>query len=93
VVTRNGTGGLDFSLDAFRQVGLHSGHVHGSVARYLPTAWTHRSPYGSCRLVFTRSALGVVVKQDDAFGDCQFGYGVTASGTYVRISSNPGDAR
>jgi hypothetical protein len=86
IIERSSTGRLEFTIDAVREAGSHTGHISGSFAGTLPVGWTHRSGSANCRLSFARSALGLVVTQDEHFGDCGFGYGVTATGTYVRVS-------
>jgi len=76
-------GRLGFSISALRSLDLHLGFVAGVLEPQLPATWTRSSAGGNCRLRFERVPHGVRVTQDDAYGDCGFGDGVTASGTYL----------
>lgn len=85
VVLVRGKGGvLGFSVNAIRSVDSNMGFIAGTLAPGNPVTWTHDGEAGKCRLTFKGSARGLVVTQDLDYGDCGFGYGVTASGTYVR---------
>jgi hypothetical protein len=82
-----GKGGrLGFSINAIRALDSNQGFVAGVLAGALPSTWSQRVGSGNCRLRFDAvPGGGVKVTQDLAFGDCGFGYGVTADGTYAVV--------
>lgn len=78
-------GRLAFSLDAVRASDLNTGFTSGSVPLGVSKAtWTDSRDGLKCRLTFAATASGVTIAQDFAYGDCGFGYGVHADGTYAR---------
>jgi hypothetical protein len=84
LVIIEGKGGrLGFSLNAVRQIDTNQGFAVGILPGTLPAVWTKTADSGNCKLTF--EALpndGMKITQDAGFGDCGFGDGVTANGTY-----------
>lgn len=90
IVIMAGKGGkLGFSINAMRQSDSNLGFIAGLLPAALPAVWTHTSDAGSCKLTFEGFPNGLRVTQDAAFGDCGFGYGVSATGTYVLVAEKP----
>jgi hypothetical protein len=99
VVTRNplpvgsqlvviaGKGGkLGFSINAIRALDSDQGFIAGTLSGTLPATWTQHGLSGDCRLRFEAVPGGLMVTEDRSFGDCGFPAGLTANGTYVRVS-------
>ena len=86
-----GKGGrLGFSINAVRALDDNQGFVAGVLgADRPPVTWSQASASGNCRLRFDLVPGGLKVTQDAAFGDCGFGYGVTADGTYAVRAGKP----
>jgi hypothetical protein len=89
VLVRGKSGKLAFSVNAIRALDLNQGFVAGT----LPggghsVVWSQKSDGVDCRLTFTATTTGITVEQDVTFGDCGFGYGVVADGTYVRSAAD-----
>ncbi len=82
-------GRLGFSVNAVRQTDADQGFIAGTLPGALPATWTRTSSAGNCRLIFESLAHGLKVTQDTGFGDCGFGAGVNASGTYQLIPEKP----
>jgi hypothetical protein len=83
VIIAGKAGRLGFSLNAVRQADTNQGFAVGILPGTLPAVWTKTADSGNCKLTF--EALpnnGLKVTQDAGFGDCGFGSGVTADGTY-----------
>ena len=79
-------GHLSFRIDAVRQLDRNTGTAQGTIRATSPATWTNHAQYERCRLTFTAPAPHlIVVAQEYAYGDCGFGYGVTADGTYLRV--------
>jgi hypothetical protein len=90
IVIIAGKGGrLGFSVNAVRQTDANQGFVAGVLPTVLPATWTRTSSVGNCRLIFEGLAHGLKVTQDAGFGDCGFGAGVSASGTYLLVAEKP----
>ena len=80
-------GRLGFSLNAVRQSDSNQGFVAGTLPGMLPSTWTQTSEEGNCKLTFEAvPSVGLKVSQDLGFGDCGFGAGVTANGTYQLVA-------
>jgi len=89
VFVRGKTRRLSFSVNAIRALDLNQGFVAGTLpANGRRVTWQQKSGGIACRLTFTATASGLVVEQDVGFGDCGFGYGVTADGTYVKVADD-----
>jgi hypothetical protein len=87
IFVRGKTRRLSFSVNAIRALDLNQGFVAGTLpANGRRVTWQQKSGGINCRLTFTATATGLDVEQDRAFGDCGFGDGVTADGTYVKAS-------
>jgi hypothetical protein len=86
-----GKGGkTGFSINAIRALDSNQGFVAGLLAGPLPLTWSQTSSTtGNCRLKFEAVPHGITVTQDAGFGDCGFGYGVTASGMYLLEPEKP----
>jgi hypothetical protein len=86
-----GKGGrLGFSLNAVRQSDANQGFAVGTLPGVLPAIWTKTADSGNCKLTFEAvPSVGLKVTQDAGFGDCGFGAGVTANGTYQQIPEKP----
>jgi hypothetical protein len=90
IVIIAGKGGrLGFSVNALRQTDASQGFIAGVLPAALPGTWTKTSSAGNCRLLFEGLTHGLKVTQDLAFGDCGFGTGVSASGTYALVPEKP----
>jgi hypothetical protein len=89
VIIAGKAGRLGFSVNAVRQADSGQGFVAGVLPGLLPATWTKSSAAGNCRLIFEGVTRGLKVTQDLAFGDCGFGAGVSASGTYALIPEKP----
>jgi hypothetical protein len=89
VLVRGRTRRLSFSVNAIRALDLDQGFVAGTLpANGRRVTWQQKSGGISCRLTFTATASGLAVEQDVAFGDCGFGAGVSANGSYVRSADD-----
>jgi hypothetical protein len=87
VLVRGKTGRLAFSVNAIRALDLNQGYVAGILpASGHTVVWSQKADGADCRLTFTATATGLTVEQDVKFGDCGFGYGVVADGTYLRTA-------
>jgi hypothetical protein len=90
IVVMAGKGGkLAFSINAVRQADMNQGFVVGLLPATLPGTWSQSATSGNCRLTFEALPKGMKVVQDAGFGDCGFGAGVTASGTYALRPDKP----
>ncbi len=90
VVIIAGKGGrVGFSINAVRQIDTNQGFVVGTLPTVLPAVWSKTSSSGNCKLVFESIPKGMKVTQDFGFGDCGFGYGVSATGTYALVAEKP----
>jgi hypothetical protein len=91
IVIIAGKGGrFGFSVNAIRPTDENSGFVAGVLpAGPLPATWQKVSSSGNCRLLFESVPHGLKVSQDLTFGDCGFGYRVSASGTYALVPEKP----
>ena len=89
VIIAGKAGRLGFSVNAVRQTDANQGFVAGVLPAGLPATWTKTSSAGNCRLIFEGLPHGLKVTQDLDFGDCGFGYGVSASGTYALVPEKP----
>ncbi len=70
------------SIDAIRELDSNQGFVAGTFQPASKVVWVQKSDGANCRLTFTAIPNGMTVVQDAGFGDCGFGNGVDASGTY-----------
>ncbi len=84
-------GRLAFSLNAVRQSDSNQGFAVGTLPLTLPPiTWTQTADSGNCKLTFEAVPnVGLKVTQDAGFGDCGFGAGVTANGTYQLLAEPP----
>jgi hypothetical protein len=82
VLVRSKSGKMGFSVNAIRALDSNQGFIAGTFAPGSKVVWTKQSEAGNCKLTFTAIPGGLTVVQDMAFGDCGFGSGVTAEGTY-----------
>jgi hypothetical protein len=90
VVIAGKAGRLGFSINAIRQTDSNQGFIAGVVETALPATWIRTSSSGNCKLTFEHlSPRGLKVTQDAAFGDCGFGYGVSATGSYELVAELP----
>jgi hypothetical protein len=91
VVIIAGKGGrVGFSINAIRQIDTNQGFAVGTLPSILPAVWSRTSAEsGNCKLVFEGLPKGLKITQDMGFGDCGFGSGVSASGTYALIAEKP----
>jgi hypothetical protein len=80
---------LAFSVNAVSQSSENGGFAVGILPASLPATWTRTSSAGNCRLTFEAIPKGVKVTQDAGFGDCGFGPGANATGTYVLRAETP----
>lgn len=78
-------GKIGFSVNALRQTDAGLAFIAGVLPGGPPATWSRSSADGNCRLTFESVPHGLKVTQDAAFGDCGFGTGVSATGTYVLI--------
>lgn len=84
IVVAGKGGKLGFSLNATRQVDTNQGFIAGVIPASLPYTWTRTAASGNCRIRFEAVGKGLLkLTQDTSFGNCGFGYGVTADGTYA----------
>jgi hypothetical protein len=91
IVIIAGKGGrLGFSLNAVRQMDANQGFAVGILPATLPAVWTKTADSGNCKLTLESVPNnGLAITQDTAFGDCGFGSGVTATGTYQLVPETP----
>jgi hypothetical protein len=89
VIIAGKAGRLAFSLNAVRQSDTNQGFAVGMLPPALPATWTRTSAAGNCRLLFVGIPHGLKITQDAGFGDCGFGEGVSASGTYQLVVEAP----
>jgi hypothetical protein len=89
VIIAGKPGRLGFSVNAVRQADTNGGFVAGVLPGVLPATWSRTSSAGNCRLIFEGLPKGLKVTQDLGFGDCGFGAGVSASGTYQLVPEKP----
>jgi hypothetical protein len=90
IVIIAGKGGrLGFSVNAVRQSDMNQGFVVGLLPAQPPLTWSRTVSSGNCRLTFEALPKGLKLTQDASFGDCGFGYGVSASGTYALVAEKP----
>jgi hypothetical protein len=89
VIISGKSGRLGFSVNAVRQTDANQGFIAGVLPTVLPATWSKTSSSGNCRLIFEGVPHGLRVTQDDSFGDCGFGLGVSASGTYLLVAEKP----
>jgi len=89
VIIAGKAGRLGFSVNAVRQTDSNQGFVAGILPPALPGTWTKTSSSGNCRLLFESAGRALKVTQDLEFGDCGFGAGVSASGTYALVPEKP----
>ena len=89
VLVRGKTGRLSFSVNAIRALDLNQGYIAGTLpAGGRSVVWSQKADGIDCHLTFTATTTGLSVVQDYKFGDCGFGYGVDASGTYVKTAGD-----
>jgi hypothetical protein len=89
VIIAGKAGRLGFSVNAVRQIDTNQGFVAGTLPPVMPAVWTRTSAAGNCKLIFEGLPKGLKVTQDAGFGDCGFGYGVSASGIYALVPEKP----
>jgi hypothetical protein len=89
VIIAGKAGRLGFSVSALRQTDANQGFVAGILPPVLPGTWTKTSSAGNCRLRFEGAGHDLKVTQDLEFGDCGFGSGLSASGTYALVPEKP----
>lgn len=89
VFVRSKDGSFGFSINAIRALDSNQGYVAGRFRPGRVVVWSQKSEAGDCKLTFSAIPAGLMVAQDAKFGDCGFGYGVLANGTYVRESEKP----
>jgi hypothetical protein len=90
IVIIAGKGGrLGFSVNAVRQSDMNQGFAVGLLPVQPPLTWSSTSSSGNCRLTFEALPKGLKLTQDAGFGDCGFGYGVSANGTYALVTEKP----
>jgi hypothetical protein len=82
-------GRVAFSVSAMRQTDAGLGSVVGVIPAVLPATWSQSSEAGNCRLTFENVPHGIRVVQDAGFGDCGFGTGISATGTYQLVAEKP----
>jgi hypothetical protein len=82
VLVRAKSGKLGFSINAIRALDSNQGFIAGTFQPGSRVVWTQRAEGANCKLTFTAIPHGLTVVQDAGFGDCGFGYGVTADGEY-----------
>ncbi len=88
VFVRGKNGRLSFSVNAIRALDLNQGYVAGTLPSNGPiVTWTQKEDGIDCKLTFMAAGTGLRVVQDYKFGDCGFGYGVLADGTYTRTAA------
>ncbi len=90
VFVRGKRGSLAFSVNAVRGIDLNQGYVVGTLPASGPSVtWMQKGGGTDCKITFTALANhGLKVVQDSKVGDCGFGYGVLADGTYVRTRAD-----
>jgi hypothetical protein len=90
VIIAGKAGRLGFSLNAVRQSDAAGGFAAGTLPPTLPATWNGAAEAGGCKLTFEAVPnVGVKVTQDPAAGDCGFGAGVSANGTYQLVPEPP----
>jgi hypothetical protein len=89
VFARSKDGWFGFSLNAIRALDSNQGYVAGRLRPGRVVVWSQKSELGNCRLTFVATVHGMTVVQDTKFGDCGFGHGVLADGTYVLEAEKP----
>ncbi len=89
VIIAGKAGRLGFSLNAVRQADMNQGFVVGLLPAAPPLTWSRTSAAGNCRLSFDVLPKALKVTQDVGFGDCGFGAGVNATGTYALVAEKP----
>jgi hypothetical protein len=89
VIIAGKAGRLGFSVNAVRQADMNQGFVVGLLPAGPPLTWSRTSEAGNCRLSFEALPKAVRVTQDLGFGDCGFGAGVSATGTYGLVAEKP----
>jgi hypothetical protein len=90
VIIAGKAGRLGFSLNAVRQSDANQGFAVGTLPLTLPATWTKTADSGNCKLTFEAAPnVGLKVTQDMTVGDCGFGEGVTATGTYRLVPEKP----
>ena len=89
VIIAGKAGRLAFSLNAVRQADMNQGFVVGLLPAVPPLTWSRTSSSGNCRLTFEALPKALRVTQDVGFGDCGFGAGVAATGTYALVAEKP----
>jgi hypothetical protein len=90
VIVPGKAGRLGFSLNAVRQSDTNQGYAVGTLSGVLPATWTKTADSGNCKLTFEAVPnVGLKVTQDMGFGDCGFGSGVSANGTYQLVAEKP----
>jgi hypothetical protein len=82
-------GRIAFSVNAIRQTDAGLGFVVGVIPAGLPATWSSSSASGNCRLTFQSVPHGFKLTQDTGFGDCGFGSGISATGTYALVAEKP----
>lgn len=82
VLARSKSGKLGFSIDAIRALDSNQGFIAGTFQPGTNVVWVQKIPDADCKLTFAAIPHGIIVVQDAKFGDCGFGHGVDASGTY-----------
>lgn len=82
---------IRFYLEVYRSTDMNSGALYGKLTynkingnyEYLP-----KDTIDNCKLIFIKKKNKIIIKT--VAGNCPFGYGVYADGTYyLRNSSNP----
>jgi hypothetical protein len=82
-------GRIAFSVSALAQTDAALGSVVGLIPAVLPATWSQSTADGKCRLTFEGVPHGIRVTQDAGFGDCGFGAGISATGTYLLAAEKP----
>jgi hypothetical protein len=82
VLVRAKNGKLGFSINAIRALDSNQGFIAGTFQPASKVVWVQKADGANCKLTFTAIPNGMTVVEDEGFGDCGFGYGVTAAGTY-----------
>jgi hypothetical protein len=78
-----------FSVSAFAQTDARLGSVVGMIPAGLPATWSQSTDAAKCKLTFEPVPHGFRVVQDTGFGDCGFGTGMSATGTYLLSPEKP----
>ena len=89
VFVRSKDGSFGFSINAIRALDSNQGYVAGRFRPGRVVVWSQKSEAGDCKLTLTAIPHGMMVVQDTKFGDCGFGYGVVADGTYALEGEKP----